>query len=430
MTDDKSRNAEAAAKSDKPYGPLGLFIFVFAPFATGYFLSFLYRSINALIAPDLVADLGATSSTLGLLTAAFFLGFAGLQLPLGVMLDRYGAARVQSVLLLVAATGALLFAFAPNTAALIAARALIGVGCAGGLMAAFKAIMRWFPPNRLALVNGCYMAVGGVGAMAATKPAEMVLQITDWRGLFVGLAVLTLISATLIFFLAPRGDGAENPPELKVQAREVSKIFGDRLFWRVAPLSVFGMGGAMSVQTLWAGPWLTDSVALARDEVATRLLVMNAAMTVGFIATGWISDSLRARGISTLHVMAGGTLVSMLALLAITVQIDPAGWLHWTLFGFTCNVTAIVYAMLARHFGGAFAGRGNTANTLLVFAGTFLIQSTMGVIIDLWPRDATGAYPTAAYQAAFGLVLLGLLLSVFWMYRPGADKDEALAKAL
>ncbi len=430
MTNDKSGNTEAASKSDRPYGPLALFIFVFAPFATGYFLSFLYRSINAVIAPDLVADLGATSSILGLLTAAFFLGFAGLQLPLGVMLDRYGAARVQSALLLVAATGALLFALAPNTAVLIAARALIGVGCAGGLMAAFKAIMRWFPPQRLALVNGCYMAVGGLGAMAATKPVEILLHLTDWRGLFLGLTVLTVISAILIFLLAPRGDGAENPPHLKVQAREVSKIFRDKLFWRVAPVSIFGMGGSQSIQTLWAGPWLTDAVALTRDEVATRLLVMNTAVAVSFVATGWVSDAMRSRGISTIHIMGGGTVVSMVALLAIILQIDPAGWLHWAMYGFTCSVSAIVYAMLARHFGGAFAGRANTANTLLVFGGSFLIQFAMGVIIDLWPRDAAGAYPTPAYQTAFGLVFLGLFLSLAWMYRPGADKDEALAKAL
>ena len=212
MASNETRNAKTISGSDRPYGPLALFTFVFAPFATGYFLSFLYRSINALIAPDLIVELGATSSTLGLLTAGFFLGFAAMQLPLGIMLDRYGAARVQSVLLLVAALGAFMFAFAPNAATLIVARALIGVGCAGGLMAAFKAIIRWFPPNRLALVNGCYLAVGGLGAMAATKPAEAVLHLTDWRGLFVGLAVLTLFSATLIFLLAPRGDGAENPP--------------------------------------------------------------------------------------------------------------------------------------------------------------------------------------------------------------------------
>ena len=430
MPKDDTQNTELHSEIDRPYGPVALFVFVFAPFATGYFLSFLYRSINALIAPNLVADLGATSSTLGLLTAGFFLGFAAMQLPLGVMLDRYGAARVQSVLLLVAASGALIFAVAPNTAILILARALIGVGCAGGLMAAFKAIIRWFPPNRLALVNGCYLAVGGLGAMAATKPAEMVLQLTDWRGLFLSLAVLTLVSATLIFLLAPRGDGAENPPALKVQTREISKVFGDKLFWRVAPLSIFGMGGAMSIQTLWAGPWLTDAVDLGRDDVATRLLIMNTAVAAGFIATGWISDALRARGISTLHVMAGGTLVSMAALLAIAFGIDAAGWLHWAAFGFTCNVAAIVYAMLARHFGSAFAGRASTANTLLVFGGTFLIQFVMGVIIDQWPRDAAGAYPTAAYQTAFALVIVGLLLSLVWLYRPGADKDEALAKAL
>lgn len=427
MTDDTNRTTTAVPNQGGAYSSLALFAFVFAPFATGYFLSFLYRSISALIAPDLVRDLGVTSSGLGLLASVFFLGFAALQLPLGVMLDRYGAARVQSVLLLIAAGGAVMFAMAQSPSALILARCLIGVGCAGGLMAAFKAILKWYPPRRLALVSGCYMAVGGLGAMTASKPAEMALQLTDWRGLFLILAGMTIVSSLLIFFLAPRNDAAENPPHLSVQAREVAKIFSDKLFWRVGPLSVLGLGGSQSIQSLWVGPWLSDAVALTRDDIAARLFALNGAMTVGFIVTGWIADTLRARGVSTLHVMSAGTLLNIAALAAVTFLVDPAGWLHWIVFGFTCSVTALVYPLLARHFGGAFAGRANTANTLLVFAGSFGIQFAMGVIIDLWARDTAGAYPVVAYQTAFGAVLIGTVLAMVWMYRPGPDKDKAIA---
>ncbi|MEO7243224.1 MAG: MFS transporter, partial [Variovorax sp.] len=200
-----SKSAAVFQPGGRPPGS-ALLLYVFLPFSTGYFLSFLFRSVNAVIAPDLMRDVGVGASGLGFLTAAFFLGFALVQLPLGVLLDRFGAARVQASLLATAAVGSALFALAESPAALVFARALIGLGCAGGLMAAFKAIVKWYPPERLTFVNGCYLAVGGLGAIVATRPVEQALAFTDWRGLFFALSLLSLISAALILTFVPRGD--------------------------------------------------------------------------------------------------------------------------------------------------------------------------------------------------------------------------------
>lgn len=407
-----------------------LLVLVFLPFATGYFLSFLFRSINAVIAADLARDVGVGASGLGLLTAAFFVGFAAVQLPLGVMLDRWGAARVQSALLVLAAAGSAAFAAGDGLASLVAARALIGLGCAGGLMAAFKAIVKWYPPQRLSLVNGCYLAMGGLGAIAATQPVEALLGVMSWRGVFALLAVLCLGSAALIFSLVPRGDAVDQPPPLRTQLHELRGILRDPLFWRLIPVSLTGTGGTLAIQGLWVGPWLADGVGLARAPVATRLLVLSVAMTAGFVLTGLVADRLRERGVSSLTTMAWGTAISIAALAAITAGFDAAGTWHWIVFGLFGQVTAIVYPTLSRHFGAAFAGRAGTANTLLVFVGIFALQSAMGAIIDLWPRDAAGAYPRQAYQAAFAAVLAGLVLSLAWLVRPGRDKDEALARVL
>jgi predicted MFS family arabinose efflux permease len=407
-----------------------LTLLVFVPFSSGYFLSFLFRSINAVIAPDLVRDVGVGASGLGFLTAAFFFGFALVQLPLGILLDRYGAARVQAALLVVAGAGSLLFALADSPTTLVLARALIGLGCAGGLMAAFKSIVKWYPPERLTFVNGCYLAVGGLGAIMATAPVEAALSVTGWRTLFMALALLSLASAALVFFLVPRGDAAADPPPLRTQVRELAHILRDRLFWRFIPISVMGMGGTLAIQGLWAGPWLIDGVGLDRGAAASRLLALSTAMTVGFVVTGLVADRLRARGISSLLTMAGGTAVSVLALAAITFGVDAAGWWHWIVLGLFGQVSAIVYPTLSRHFGPAYAGRAGTGNTLLVFAGIFALQFGMGAIIDLWPRDATGAYPAQAYQAAFGAVLAGLVASVAWLLRPGEDRRQALAKVV
>lgn len=167
--------------------PLTLFR-VFLPFAAGYFISYVYRVVNAVIAPDLIADIGVGPSALGLLTATYFISFASFQLPLGVLLDRYGPRKVETLLLFFAALGAFVFARAESLAGLITGRALIGFGVSACLMAAFKAYTLWFPRDKWPLVNGFQMAAGGLGALAATSPIEASLQFTDWRGVFMALS--------------------------------------------------------------------------------------------------------------------------------------------------------------------------------------------------------------------------------------------------
>ena len=224
---------------------------VFLPFAAGYYLSYLYRTINALIARDLVTDLSLSSSELGFLTSVFFLSFAAIQLPLGIWLDRYGPRRVQLLLLPVAALGALVFATSQDLVALTVGRALIGLGVAAALMAGFKALVMTFPPAQLPLFNGVFVALGTLGAISATAPADWLLQSVGWRGLFALLAVVTLGCALLIYVAVPR----------ELPAMPLCNLFAfaafERLccqpgFIRLAPLSASCVGTAWSIHGLWA----------------------------------------------------------------------------------------------------------------------------------------------------------------------------------
>ncbi|SVC78146.1 uncharacterized protein METZ01_LOCUS331000, partial [marine metagenome] len=116
-----------------------LFARVFLPFALGYFISYFFRNVNAIIEADLVRDLGFSAAGLGLLTSVYFISFASFQLPLGLLLDRFGPRRTESTLLLFAALGALVFSQADSLGGLIFGRLLIGFGVSACLMASFKA---------------------------------------------------------------------------------------------------------------------------------------------------------------------------------------------------------------------------------------------------------------------------------------------------
>jgi len=171
--------------------------------AAGYYLSYLFRTINALIAGDLTSELGLSAADLGVLTSVYFLVFAAVQLPLGALLDRHGPRIIQSALLVLASIGALVFALAEGLVGLMIGRVLLGLGVALSLMAGFKAIVLWFPPQQLALANGWLVMLGALGAVTATAPAELVVQAIGWRGLFAVLAGLSALAALMVLICVP-----------------------------------------------------------------------------------------------------------------------------------------------------------------------------------------------------------------------------------
>ena len=209
-------------------------LLVFLPFATGYFLSYLFRSVNAVISTDLIDEFGLSASALGLLTSAYFMGFASLQIPVGILLDRVGPRRTNAVLLLFAGTGALVFSMAQGLTGLLVGRTLIGFGVAACLMSSIKAFTLWFPLERLPAMTGRIMFVGGLGAISATVPVEAALQVTDWRGLFQLLAVLTFGAAAVVFFVAPEKRDDRPHETFAGQLRGTASVFVSPLFWRIA----------------------------------------------------------------------------------------------------------------------------------------------------------------------------------------------------
>lgn len=389
---------------------------ILLPFALGYFLSYLFRAVNAVVAPNLVAELGLTAGELGLLTAAYLAAFALFQLPLGVALDRFGPRRVQIVLLACAALGALGFALGKDVVTLAAARALIGLGFAGGLMSGFKAVVLWVPEPRRALANSLVMSLGAVGLMVATAPMEFAVQAVGWRQAFIGLVAITAAAALLIYAAVPERGGIASPPPLRLLFREIGGIYRDKAFLTLAPLLASTAGTHIAIQTLWAGPWLRDVAGYDRGAVANMLFMMAASFFVGILATGAIADWLTRRGIDVLDVMAGFICLFILAQATIIFAPLPIALPAWLLFGCLGQVAILAYPWLSSHFGRTLSGRANTAMNLVIFAAAFAIQSAIGVLIDFSPRLATGGYPTTAYQLAFGVFLLvqAAMLAVYF----------------
>ncbi len=386
---------------------------VFCPFAAGYYLSYFYRYVNAVIARDLVADFGLVPADLGLLTSAYFLSFALAQLPLGVALDRFGPRRCTAALFCVAAAGALTFGVARDLAMLSIGRALIGLGVSAGLMGSIKAFTLWFPRERLTALSGWMIGIGSVGTLSATAPVEALLGPFGWRALFLGLSALSLAAAALIFFVIPERSLPGQGEPWREQFRMVGRIFARVDFWRLAAPLVVCQATFQALQGLWFAPWLADVHGLERAAAAEYLFWSAAAYMAASFALGPFTDMAARRGVAPLRVYQGGMLACAAAFAPLAFGAG-APLLLLVLFAASSIAAVIAYTLLTHLVPAAQTGRVTTASNLLLFGASFAFQWGVGAILGLWP-SAQGRYDPEAYRAAFGLLLAAQAAAAAWL---------------
>lgn len=365
------------------------------------------------MAAPLTAELGLGAGDLGLLTSVYFVTFAAAQLPIGILLDRYGPRRVQSVLLMVAATGSALFAVSDHFLGLLAGRALIGLGVAAALTAGLKALVLWFPRERVPLLNGLMVMLGALGAVTATLPADLLLAWIGWRDLFGLFAALTAACAVMVYVVVPEAKPVANG----AVSVGLKRIYADRRFWRLAPLSASCIGTAWSLQGLWAAQWLSDVDGLDRAGVVQQLFVIAVALSLGAIVLGVAADRLRRRGVGPEMLLGLVASVFISAQLALILRLPLPSFFLWAVVAAVGAATVLSFAILTEYFPKELAGRANGALNLFHIAAAFVVQYATGAVLSQWMPQA-GHYPAIAYQTAFAINLVLQVAAWIWFILP------------
>jgi MFS family permease len=390
-----------------------LILRVFLPFVFGYYIAYLFRTINAVMAAPLATELGLGADDMGLLTSVYFLTFAAAQIPIGILLDRFGPRRVQSVLLVMAAVGSTCFAVSAHFWLLLVGRALLGLGVASAMTAGLKALVLWFPGDRVPLLNGLMVMLGALGAVTATLPADLLLDWIGWRELFGLLAALTAASAVLIYLIVPETAPVATGPVLP----GLRKVYADPSFWRLAPLSASCIGTAWALQGLWAAQWLRDVEGLDRTDVVLHLFAMAVALSLGAILLGLIADRLRRRGVEPEILLALVAALFIATQLGLILRLPIPSYLLWAVVAAFGAATVLSFAILTEYFPKQLAGRANAALNLFHIAAAFVVQYTTGVVLQHWTPQA-GQYPEIAYQTAFALNLVVQIVAWIWFALP------------
>ncbi|MEH2545646.1 MFS family permease/predicted transcriptional regulator [Bradyrhizobium sp. AZCC 2262] len=412
---ESSKTLEALRET--PVSKWRLICSVFLPFAAGYYLAYLFRTINGAISPALASDFALDAAETGLLASIYFLVFGLTQIPIGVFLDRFGPRRVQGVLLVIAAGGATLFGNASSFPELLVARAMIGLGVAGSLMAGLKAIVTWFPRERVALANGWMIMLGSLGAVTATAPTDWLLNYVSWRSLFEILTIGTVAVSGLIYMVVPK---PETDLEIATTSRKpltLWSIYSDPRFLRVAPLSAACIGSSWALQSLWAAAWLTDVEGFDHHSRAAQMFLMAVGLSLGAILLGAMADRLRKHNIRTEVLLGGVGALFIVAELALVLRVPLPSLLPWSIVSIAGAATVLSFSVIADYFPKEFAARANGALNLLHFGWAFTMQYGIGLVVEQWPSQ-DGHYPVAAYQAAFGLCLALQAAALVWFAMP------------
>jgi MFS family permease len=366
------------------------------------------RMVMAIVGPVLAVELGLSAIELGVLAACLFAAYAAAQLPLGVALDAFGARRVQTVLMLLAAIGFAIFALSPGFAGLVAARIVLGIGISAGLMALIKAHADWFERGRVAYVTGIATAIGALGSALTTSPVQAMLPALGWRGVFWVLCVLALGVATWIFLSVP------DKPRVAGVARTLrgdialsGRILASRTFWRLGPavatLSMFNF----AYLGLWAGPWLRDVAGMDGPARAGVLLLYTVAMVVGSVLAGSAASRAHTAGLPPFLI----PIVSLagLVLLQAGLMLQPSQpsvvlvlWLAIAVFG---AAGPVGYVAVCQMFPPEQTGRVSTAVNTLTLGFAFVVQAAIGWILDLWPRTASDGWDPDGYSWALALTM-------------------------
>ena len=384
---------------------LGLICLVFA-----YVLSQFYRAFLAVLTPALEADIGATSADLAYASGLWFLVFAAMQIPVGEALDRIGP-RITAVALFAigGAGGALVFSMAQTPAHITIAMVLIGIGCSPVLMASYYIFAKMYPAAMFSTLAGAMIGFGSLGNLASSAPMAWAVGSFGWRETMLGLAVVTLLVAALLWVFM------KDPPKAQSDGAKgsVLDILKIKALWLIFPMMFVNYAPAAGLRGLWVGPYATDTFGADTALIGTVTLVMGLAMIAGNFAYGPMDRLFGTRK----WVVFGGNALGALGCFALFALPDAASiWTATALLALV-GLSGASFPVLIGHarpfFPDHLTGRGVTLMNLFGIGGVGIMQIVTGRLMATWGVTSSDQ----AYSLLFGfyglLICCGLAIYAF-----------------
>lgn len=379
-----------------------------------YLIAFYQRVAPAVMTDELTREFGLSAAGLGNLSAFYFYSYVAVQIPTGLLADRWGPRRVLTAGAALTALGTLTFALAPGAAYANAGRLAIGAAAGVAFVSMLKLASHWMPLRRFALASGVALFIGTLGATLAGAPLRVAVDAFGWRPVMLASAILTAAVAAAIWVVV-RDDPSERgydsyfagsrslarSPSIAASLREV---FRYRNVWLIVAIPGGFSSIVLTFAGLWGVPFLATQHGFTTREAAMTTSAMLIAWAIGGLVFAQVSQRLGARK----PVLAAG-LVATLAAWGFALGLRaPAGWLvvlPLVAAAFLAGAFILTFAFakesVPARLGGTVSGIANMG----VMLGGMFMQPLVGWLLDRqWSGALAGGvrvYDLAAFQWAF-----------------------------
>jgi sugar phosphate permease len=390
-------------------------VIALAVVALAYVLSFFQRFAPAGIAQDLVASFNTSATSLGALAATYFYVYTVMQVPTGLLVDTLGPRRILFLGGLVAGGGSLLFGMAGSLDAALFGRTLIGLGVSVVFLSMLKVIAVWFEEERFASIVGLSMLVGNLGSVLAGAPLAWMAQTAGWRGVFIGVGIVSLLLGVLSWLLVRDRPGTGAGPAAPTVDRTVVliglfRVLKNRATWAPAIINSGVSGSFFAFGGLWATPFLMQALGMTREVAGAHLSLFFAGFAVGCLVIGTLSDRMQRRKpvmIVTSHVYGAIWLVW----LSGVVLPQAVTYALFAVMGLATASYALTWACAKEVNPPALSGVSTSVTNIGGFLMGALLQPAVGWVMDRrWDGrivDGVRIYAPADFQ--WGLALIAIV---------------------
>ncbi len=411
--------------------PLGTAWFVWGLGALFYLMGFFQRVAPAVMTEELMREFHISAAALGNLSGYYFYSYVAMQIPTGIIADRWGPRRLLSAGALAAGIGTMMFALSAELLWAGMGRLIIGGSVAVAFVGMLKLSNSWFPPRYYAMVAGMALFFGIIGAVFAGTPLRLAMDRFGWRSVLAATAAITIgIGVAIWIFVRddPRDRGyvrIANPSPGKTRLAQSTIIAGImQVFHYRNTVLLFLIPGAMvgsvlAFSGLWGVPYLTTHYGLSTSKAAMLASAVLVAWALGGPIFGWLSDRFQAR--KPLYII--GCSLSFLGWgIALLIQPIPFYLLVSALLlaGFNCGCIIISFALAKESVPVHLAGTVSGVVNMGVMIGPMLLQPAVGWILDRhWQghlKAGVRIYDAAAYQAGFSLMMAWIILALVLLF--------------
>ncbi len=360
-----------------------------------YLFVYFHRVCPAVVASDLMKSFNLSGTSLGILASVYFYSYGVMQIPVGILSDRWGPKKVITLFSLVAACGSIMFGISHHFNMAIISRIFVGLGVSAIFIGTMKLLSHWFKSIEYARISGTLMSIGGVGWLLATTPLAIAAQTFGWRGSFIIVGIISLFLVAITWWVVADTPSKKGLPEIVEQSntgtkltagglKNITSIFKERHFWAIAIWFIMRGGALFGFFGLWAGPYLMDIYNLSYYESGNILSMVAFAMIFLSPVLGYLSDKILS---SRKKILVGTSIINVLCWIVMLLYFDRLSIIGLYILFFFMGITISSVGTIAiiatkEYFPTEIAGTSMGAMNIFPFLGGLAFQPLLGYILD------------------------------------------------